>query len=274
MQMQMSETAKAVARPHAPYPAVQYGMHWIWRSYLRIFRPAKFEKFREQRYRPMTDNHSCRPFDQLRCIFVHIPKCAGISVSRSLFGNVSGAHHTLRKFQIMFSPAEFDQYFKFTFVRNPWDRAVSAYHFLKKGGLTLHDRTWSERYLSPYPDFQSFVLKGLENKRVISYPHFRPQCDYICLKRNEPGLDFIGYFENLDADFTYITQVLNVNSSLLSLNRNHERSRDFRSYYTDETREIIARVYADDIRVMGYTFDNASVPEVLKARDQRTQRHL
>jgi hypothetical protein len=241
--------------PRGDYRFVLCGMHHVWRNYLRVFRPGKFNKFKEQRYRTMADNHSCRPFDQHRCIFVHIPKCAGISVSRSLFGNVSGAHHSLRKFQIMFAPGEFAEYFKFTFVRNPWDRLVSAFHFLKKGGLTEQDKAWSERYLAQYPDFDAFVRNGLHTHRIFSFPHFRPQYTYICLLGKQPAMNFIGHFENLEDDFSHVCRTLKLDTALMSLNRNGNREQDFRKYYTDETRGIVGRLYAEDIRILGYTFD-------------------
>lgn len=255
--MESRNTLPAETMPvrRGDYPFLPCGVHHLWRSYLRVFRPGKFNKFKEQRYRTMDDPHSCRPFDQYRCIFVHIPKCAGISVSRSLFGNVSGAHHSIQKFQIMFAPDEFAQYFKFTFVRNPWDRLVSAFHFLKKGGLTVQDKDWSDRYLAPYPDFDAFARHGIQNRQIFFFPHFRPQYTYICLLGRQPAMNFIGYFENLSRDFDYICQTLKLDASLKSLNRNPDRESDFRKYYTNETRDIVGRLYADDIRMLGYTFD-------------------
>jgi len=55
------------------------------------------------------------PFDRYQCIFVHIPKTAGVSICRSLFENLAGGHTTIAKYQIIFSKKEFDRYFKFTF---------------------------------------------------------------------------------------------------------------------------------------------------------------
>jgi hypothetical protein len=55
---------------------------------------------------------------------------------------------------------------------------------------------------------------------------------------------------------------------LMSLNRNPDRQRDYRQYYTGQTREIVARLYADDIRMLGYNFDNLSLPAVLAARNR------
>ena len=64
-----------------------------------------------------------------------------------------------------------------------------------------------------------------------------------------------GYFENLSRDFAYICQTLKLDTSLKSLNRNPDRESDFRKYYTNETRDIVGQLYADDIRMLGYTFD-------------------
>src|SRR5258706_16293188 len=100
--------------------------HRFRRWNFRTFRPAKFAGLQKKR----------GPFDEHRCIFVHIPKCAGNSVTKSLsqFGGFDCGHTNLKRFQIMFGPEEFNRYFKFAFVRNPYDRLFSAFLFMKKGG--------------------------------------------------------------------------------------------------------------------------------------------
>ena len=248
------------------FPPLSPRLHYWYRLYVRYLRPGKFKRYQTKRNLPSSDNNSCRPFDERRCIFVHIPKCAGISVSRSLFGNVSGAHLTLKQFQIMFSPEDFSEYFKFSFVRNPWDRLVSAFHFLKKGGITPRDKEWSETHLAPFADFDAFVRGGIQQKKIRSLLHFRPQCDFICLAGKRPGLNFIGFYENLDADFAYICHKLNLDRKLLAANRNPSRKKDYREYYNDETREIVGRIYADDVKVLGYSFDNSTPPPMLAGR--------
>ena len=88
------------------------------------------------------DGYSFKPFDQCGCIFIHIPKCAGVSVSKALFGNLAGGHSRVVDYQLVFNSNEYSNYFKFTFVRNPWDRLVSAFFFLKKGGFNDADKKW------------------------------------------------------------------------------------------------------------------------------------
>ena len=233
-----------------PYPS-NLGHHFR-RFNFRTFRPAKFTALQAKR----------ATFDQHQCIFVHIPKCAGISVVKSLFGDFDCGHTSLLRYQIMFAPEEFRRYFKFTFVRNPFDRLVSAYFFMQKGGLNEKDRRWAQRKLARFDSFEAFVKNWVTPFNVERALHFRPQTRFICLGRRPPALDFVGYLENIQADFALVAQKLGIQARLVEANRNTTRERDYRPYYTDETREIVARVYAKDLQVLGYTFDNAD----LKAR--------
>lgn len=234
-------------------------VHKLRRWRVQIFRPAKFLRMQEQRRREDSQGYSFRGFDDRKCIFVHIPKCAGVAVCKSLFGNLGGGHKTLRYYQILFSPAEFNSYFKFTFVRNPWDRLVSAFFFLKKGGMNENNRRWAEANLARYQDFDSFVRHGLKRSEILSFLHFRPQHLFVCLKRNQPGLNFVGRFENLESDFAFICRRLNLESKLVEANRNASRERDYREYYTEETRQLVGEIYAEDVRTFGYSFDGQRV---------------
>ncbi len=209
---------------------------------------------------------SLKPFYDNRCIFVHIPKSAGMSVTRSLFGGVTGNHLSLVEYQTLFSQREFEQSFKFTFVRNPWDRAVSAYCFLKKGGRNHGDLCWSQKYLLPYEDFGAFVKGWMTSKSVQSGRHFKPQHTYLCLPgKSEPAVDFIGRYETLTTDYQIVREKLGIGEALCSTNITKDREKDYRTYYTAETRAIVADVYRKDIELFGYDFDVAAAhqnPEI------------
>lgn len=227
--------------------------HYLRRLGVQLFHTRRFYRLQRDRHEENAAGYSLRGFDELKCIFVHIPKCAGVSVCRSLFGNLGGGHKTLEEYQVVFSPEDYARYFKFTFVRNPWDRLVSAFLFLKRGGLNAGDKAWAAKNLSRYNDFGSFVREGLQRREILSFKHFQPQHGFICLEGKEPRVDFLGRYEKLASDFEIICQRLNVESKLGRENQNSSRA-DYGKYYTPETRQIVGEVYGDDIEIFGYSF--------------------
>lgn len=235
----------------------------VRRWLIRVSLPRAYKRLQERRMDDIDNDYSFKPFDQNRCIFIHIPKAAGISVSMSLFGN-PGGHWRLEKYQIVFSKCEFNNYFKFTFVRNPWDRLVSAYFYLKKGGINDRDRIWAEQNLSSYVDFDSFVKDWVNRINIETHIHFIPQFRFVCEPGSDiPKVDFIGYFENLEEDFCYVQKKLGLTSSLMHFNKTIDKKKDYREYYTEATREIVANVYRKDIQIFGYDFDNTSLKKQL-----------
>jgi hypothetical protein len=217
--------------------------------------------------RKSKDNHThpLKSFDDLECIFIHIPKCAGVSINKSLFGNLGGGHLTLKDYRFIFGKKKFDGYFKFTIVRNPWDRVVSAFHFLKKGGMNYADKEWADNNLSNYKDFDTFIKKWLNKENIFKYHHFRPQYHYICLKKNKIGVDFVGYIENINSDFEYISNKINIGTKLRQTNQSPREN--YVKYYSEETKDIVANVYKDDIKLLGYDFDNSSNSNQINVRD-------
>lgn len=198
-----------------------------------------------------------KPFIQRRCIFVHIPKAAGISVGYALFGRHTGNHATVADYQLAFSRQEFEQFFTFTFVRNPWDRLVSAYHFLKNGGRNENDRRWAEANLAGFDGFEDFVRGWVNRRNIHTALHFMPQCRFITLPgRAGPQVDFVGSLENIEADFARVCQRLGCAAELTCDNRTAGRQGDYRSYYDDRTREIVAGAYREDLDLLGYDFES------------------
>ncbi len=114
--------------------------HDIRRRIVAGFAPQMFRDLEQFRASTRAGPYSLQPFDRLRCIFVHIPKAASVSVCRGLFGELAGGHAHIGVYQLAFSHLEFSSYFKFAFVRNPWDRLFSAYAFLRDGGMDESDR--------------------------------------------------------------------------------------------------------------------------------------
>jgi hypothetical protein len=206
--------------------------------------------------------HTYHPFLENRCIFVHIPKCAGISVSMSLFGNLSGGHTPLRRYSLVFDRTEFRSYFKFAFVRNPWDRLVSGYHYLRDGpGLSAIAKSPEllERMrtmVEEFPDFDSFVKGWVSPENIASVFLFVPQYQFVCINGTVAEMDFIGRYENLVRDYDHVRSRIGVGKPLTWLNRTRS-GQTFLDHYTETTRKIVEHVYAEDIRMFGYSFDGA-----------------
>lgn len=226
--------------------------HSTRRALFRLQHPDWFRAAQAKRRRTTETGYSFKPFDDLGCIFVHIPKCAGIAVARSLFGNLGGGHETIAHYRLVFGVREFDRYFKFCFVRNPWDRLVSAYEFLRRGGINDTDRAWAQEHLADYDDFGAFVRGWLTPESTGSYHHFRPQHHFLVDDDGELPFNFVGSFETLAEDYRSVADRLGSSAPLAEENRGAPR--DYRESYDEETISIVARVYADDIALLGYEF--------------------
>jgi len=195
--------------------------------------------------------YSIRPFDRHHCIFVHLPKTGGISVSTSLFGNLAGGHRSLADYREIFGDDLLAAYFKFAFVRNPWDRLLSAYRFLLAGGKTREDRRWAQVHLTAYSCFEDFVMRGLHRPEVLDWIHFRPQWRFVTLPgQAAPTLDFIGRFERLGTDFAAVADRLGIEATLRHLNRSSDSG--FAAAYTPAAVARVGEIYARDIELFGY----------------------
>ncbi len=238
--------------------------HDVRRMVFATSRPASYRRLQRRREAVSKRGYTYRSFDEHECIFVHIPKTAGVSISRALFGNMGGGHHPVSLYQFVFDKAEYGRYFTFSFVRNPWDRLHSAFHFLKRGGFNEENARWADRYLSDFENFEHFVLYGLDRRTVWNGVHFFPQVHFLTL----PGshrlqVDFVGRFERLETDFQHVaSKISNVPAHQLPAeNATDHQKPDFRDIYSPMMRDIVADVYAEDIRLFGYTFDNTALPD-------------
>lgn len=189
-----------------------------------------------------------------RAIFIHIPKTAGSSVAQALSG---GSRHVPYFEYERINPRKFKRFFKFAFVRNPWDRLVSTYFFLKNGGLNEMDRSFAAENLSGYDSFAAFVGGWLTKENAWSWVHFRPQHYFICDSHLRVCMDFVGRLETIDRDFRTVCQRLHVNAELKWINKGNHRP--YGQYYTDALREKVGAIYADDISIFDYRFDRQPV---------------
>jgi len=191
-------------------------------------------------------------FYKSKTIFIHIPKTAGVSLVKAIYGDVTLEGHRSFYFNSIALNIKNEKYFSFTFVRNPFDRLYSSYMFLKKGGMNHYDRVAFETYLSEFKDFEDFVLNGLDNSLISKITHLIPQHKYLCDKKGLILVDFVGRFENLEDDIILLSKKLKKDIELDHYNYN--KKKNYREAYTDEMIVKVYQVYQKDIDIFEYSF--------------------
>lgn len=233
----------------------------------RLTCKADFDHFEKKRTTAAEYEHSYKPFDDTKSIFIHIPKCGGVAINKIIYGRRrGGGHTTLEQYTNFFQPSCILNYFKFTIVRNPWDRLVSAYFFLKNGGLGETDQTWFNNELGQFSSFDGFVKGWLNRENIWKWHHFRPQYHYMLDKRERVHVEFVAFLENFDDDFSYIANRIGIQRTLVRSNASEHLP--YTGYYNDETRSIVAEVYAEDIGMLEYVFDNSTLAQQVAKRDR------
>jgi len=211
-----------------------------------------------------------------RFIFFHVAKVAGLSIRDALKDYVEEpiqfktkrppktlngetnpmyimwdamlTHATAKDTQKELDSDIFDNFYKFAFVRNPWDWQVSMYHFLLKE--TTNPKYETIKALSGFDEYLEWVI-------TTPYPYpkraTKLQKDMLVDEQGKWLVDYIGRFETLSDDFNRVCQYLGLGASLPVLNQSkHKR---YTEYYNTHTRQRVADYYQEDIELFGYHFE-------------------
>ena len=205
-------------------------------------------------------------------LYIHPPRNGGKSIEQSIY-NVkpykgSSCHMDMQQHLDVYKGDEIRDCYTFTFCRNPWDRVVSLYHASKQLYDNFYFNEFPE-YLETYdcdvPSFDDYVKYKLFTRHI-------QQLDYIEIKNSYNinnyflktfndktifNLNFIGRFENYNEDYKKLAKNIkkfngwDINP-LVHINKTHHEP--YWSYYTEETRDIVAKEWKDDIEYFKYQF--------------------
>ena len=214
-------------------------------------------------------------------IFFHVTKAAGTSIKESLISYAQEPkkfkinrpqrmlgdkpnplyemwlsslwHAKARDIKKELPQEVYNNFYKFAFVRNPWDWQVSYYHFILKE--ETHVR---HELVKSMPSFEQYLQWVINTKNPFPKGATKLQKELITDAEGRLIVDFVGRYETLEADFNHVCQKLNIQASLPYLNKSkHE---DYKQYYNFKTRKIVEEHFQEDIALFGYTFDAYSSP--------------
>jgi hypothetical protein len=231
-----------------------------------------------------------------RFIYIHIPKCAGSSIEFALkkadrnlcyHGRASSKqkealgsswlHHvTAERLKRTLPTEDWRLFFKFTFVRNPWDLMVSFYHFHKRRAVPprfreLLSEKWSFkniprqlfRYVKLKVQYHNFskerphIVKRFEmissfEEWVRAGIYARPCSAFITDCGGSLMMDFVGRFENLERDFQQVSERIGIKMALPHIMKSDRG--DYRRYYSPETQALVREHFRTDIDRFDYRF--------------------
>ena len=183
-----------------------------------------------------------------KLIYIHINKCGGSSIESFFLGRTIGNHKVIMDFEESLGSKGLNDYFKFSFVRNPWDKTVSFYNYHKKFNV-LDTSSSLKDFLLAHPS--SCMPKNGSN-----YSHLMRssnQIDWLTDSTGEVRMDFIGRFENFQEDFNIVCDKIEIPRQQLP-HINATKHKHYTEYYDEETKQIVAEVFAKDIEYFNYKF--------------------
>ena len=138
-------------------------------------------------------------------------------------------------------------YFKFAFVRNPWDRLVSCW---KDKVVSYNYFGFSDSERSKMKSFENFVafLGGVDIERCDL--HLRSQSKLV----DVDNLDYIGRFESFTSDLHALVEKLELGEVKIRRLNASDNRKNYRKYYDEALRQKVASIYREDIEIFSYDF--------------------
>jgi len=190
-----------------------------------------------------------------KCIFIHIPKTAGTSIEQFIRDNGSNnllfigvrnnrslQHLTAYELKMMI-PYIYKQYYKFSIVRNPYDKLLSEYYW--NPSINIGYKKGKSK-----KDFLKNVIEIVQNKKYfndIYNDHFIPQYNFLFYK-NKLLVNQLFKYEDLEWVSSFLKKKLKITRNFPYLNRNDIEKEG----WNEDEKEIIYNLYKNDFLYFGY----------------------
>lgn len=206
---------------------------------LRRVSPAFREFDSSRRYGPFPAE-----IRDARLLLIHVPKAAGTSIHMALYGRALG-HDSLATWQDNY-PRSMAGIRTAAVVRDPVDRFLSAFHYLKRGGINAHDAEFAGRFLAPYTTAGDLadVIERPNVRRWLLHEgyHFRAQVDFLRDRSGRVRIDHLFAYERLDEAAARLSELIGRPVRLPHLNQTARAE----STLTDRQRTLVLTTYAED----------------------------
>ncbi len=141
---------------------------------------------------------------------------------------------------------KYDDYFVFSSIRNPWDKVVSAWKYCS----TTKHRT----LIHVLENLPSKAGKTKEERH--DYRHLvRSQSELLVDENGQLVCDLLIRFEELQCGFDEVCRKIGMKKTVLPVINRTDHD-DYRRYYDNQTHDLVAQLFKDDIDLFGYTFDS------------------
>ncbi len=189
-------------------------------------------------------------------IFVHIPKTAGTSVLAALGAPTVFDTHAPSRAYARAYPDFYSRAYKFAFVRNPWDRFASAFHFMKHGTDWPMQQEWARQHIGDqsFATFTHRLRNPVFRASVLAERFFWPQAFWLQGERRRTGVDEIFRFEALDSATRQLCARFGIAAPAETPHLRKVEKPDFRNLYDSDMVKIVGNIYRADIDQLNYAF--------------------
>jgi hypothetical protein len=183
-------------------------------------------------------------FNNTETIFIHIPKAAGSSFSMGFYGRQ--VLHVPAVTWREVSPKKFAYFFKFTVIRDPIDRFVSAFDFLRGGGAGNHpcDLRDAKELIqgAELNEWVELLWTSMLQAKIRDHVHFRPQSDWICDEKSNCLMDMVVPLPFVEEGYRLIAERIGAEPTLPRVNQHREE----KSVPNATTKKLLELYYAKD----------------------------